>query len=115
VEQYFVSYPFVGTFGIETVGSRQIDNLRLISGTKITRACFFINGDAREIPNFLVKAGESIKKRAFPTVRIANETDMYLTFINSALWLGKAKLDLVCFTCLRIAVNPTFFDKPYIL
>ena len=47
---------------------------------QIAGAGFFIYGYTWEIPNFLVKAGKGIKKRAFPTVRIANETNMYLTF-----------------------------------
>jgi hypothetical protein len=29
-----------------------------------------------------VKAGQGIKKRAFSTIRIANEANMYLTFIQ---------------------------------
>ena len=78
-----------GTF---TGLTRQINNLRLISRSQIAGAGFFVNGHPREIPHFLMKAGQGIKKRAFSTIRIANETDMYLTLGNNSLYLEGAKL-----------------------
>ena len=42
-----------------------------------------------------MKTCQGVKKRAFPTVRIANETYMYLTFINNTLCLGDANLEVV--------------------
>jgi sigma54-dependent transcription regulator len=76
MQQYSIGHPFVRSFGIETVGTGQVDDQGLFTGTQVARTGFFIDGYARKIPDFLVKTSQGIKKRAFPTIRIANEANM---------------------------------------
>jgi hypothetical protein len=57
MQQYFICHPFIGTFGIKAVCSGEVYDLRLVAGTQVAGAGFFINGYSRKIPNFLVKAG----------------------------------------------------------
>jgi hypothetical protein len=50
--------------------------------TQVTCTGFLVDGHTRKIPDFLMKAGQGIKKRTFTAVRISYEANMYLTFVQ---------------------------------